>query len=120
MYIKKLFPILVLVAMVLAACTPAATPAPTEPVMPATAVPPTAVPPTPTSPPIVLHFMYYQDAVEASIMAPLVTKFQLANPGILVELDVVPYANITNQLPAQVQAGQAPDPLPQRSVLHDE
>jgi len=104
MYIKKLFPILVLVAMVLAACTPAATPVVTE-----SPVPSTAVPPTPTSPPIVLHFMYYQDAVEASIMAPLVTKFQLANPGIFVELDVVPYANITNQLPAQVQAGQAPD-----------
>ncbi|MCX6034816.1 MAG: extracellular solute-binding protein [Chloroflexi bacterium] len=77
--------------------------------VPPTAVPPTAVPPTATLPPVVLHFMYYQDAAEASIMAPLVTKFQLANPGILVELDVVPYANITNQLPAQVQAGQAPD-----------
>lgn len=113
MYIKKLFPILVLVAMVLAACAPAATPVVTEPPMPSTAVPPTAVPPTaePTAtlPPVVLHFMYYQDAIEASIMAPLVTKFQLANPGIFVELDVVPYANITNQLPVQVQAGQAPD-----------
>ena len=109
MFIKKLFPILVLVAMVLAACTPAATPVATEPPMPATAVPPTAVPPTPTSAPVVLHFMYYQDSIEASIMAPLVTKFQLANPGIMIELDVVPYANITNQLPAQVQAGQAPD-----------
>lgn len=109
MYIKKLFPILVLVAMLLAACTPTATPVATEPPMPSTAVPHTAVPPTATLPPVVLHFMYYQDAAEASIMAPLVTKFQLANPGILVELDVVPYANITNQLPAQVQAGQAPD-----------
>ena len=114
MFIKKLFPILVLVAMVLAACSPAATPVATQPPMPATAVPstavpPTAVPPTATVPPIVLHFMYYQDAAEASIMAPLVTKFQLANPGIMIELDVVPYANITNQLPAQVQAGQAPD-----------
>ena len=109
MYIKKLFPIIVLIAMVLAACAPATTPVATEPPVPSTAVPPTAVPPTATLPPVVLHFMYYQDAVEASIMAPLVTKFQLANPGIFVELDVVPYANITNQLPAQVQAGQAPD-----------
>ena len=114
MFIKKLFPILVLVAMVLSACAPTATPVATEPPMPSTAVPhtavpPTAVPPTATSAPVVLHFMYYQDSIEASIMAPLVTKFQLANPGIIVELDVVPYANITNQLPAQVQAGQAPD-----------
>jgi alpha-1,4-digalacturonate transport system substrate-binding protein len=99
MYIKKLFPILVLVALVLTACTPEATPVATE--LP---VPPTEVPPT-----VVLHFMYYQDAAEASIMAPLITKFQLANPGIIIELDVVPYANITNQLPAQVEAGQAPD-----------
>ena len=114
MFIKKIFPVLILVAMVLAACTPAATTAPTQASMPATAVPPTAVPstavpPAPTSAPVVLHFMYYQDAAEASIMAPLVTKFELANPGIMVELDVVPYANITNQLPAQVTAGQAPD-----------
>lgn len=107
MYVKKIVPILVLVAMVLAACAPATTPVPTDASIPATEVPPTPVPPT--SAPVVLHFMYYQDAAEASIMAPLVTKFQLANPGIMVELDVVPYANITNQLPAQVQAGQAPD-----------
>jgi alpha-1,4-digalacturonate transport system substrate-binding protein len=53
--------------------------------------------------------MYYQDAAEASVMAPLIKKFEQANPGITVELDVVPYTNITNQLPAQVQAGQAPD-----------
>jgi len=110
MFAKKIFPILVLVAMVLAACAPAVTPtAMPETAVPATEVPPTIVPPTETVPPVVLHFMYYQDAAEASIMAPLVTKFQLANPGIIVELDVVPYANITNQLPAQVAAGQAPD-----------
>ncbi len=126
MKIKHFITMLFLVALVLAGCAPAATPtaapttapatsappvtAPTSvpPTTAPTAVPPTAVP-TETSAPIVLHFMYYQDAAEASIMAPLITKFELANPGIMVELDVVPYANITNQLPAQVQAGQAPD-----------
>lgn len=104
---KHFIAVLTLVAIVLAGCGSPATPTAAPIVAPATAVP-TAVP-TETSAPVVLHFMYYQDAAEASIMAPLITKFQLANPGIFVELDVVPYANITNQLPAQVQAGQAPD-----------
>lgn len=118
---KILVILFVLVALVTASCTavatpitvaPTAAPAVTVPTTaaPATAVPATAVPaPTSTSAPIVLRFMYYQDGAEASIMAPIITKYQLANPGILIELDVVPYTNITNQLPAQVQAGQAPD-----------
>lgn len=112
---KHLIALLLLVAIALTSCAPAATPAATATAAPnivPTMAAPTAVPtaaPTETSAPIVLHFMYYQDGAEASFMAPLITKFQLANPGIIVELDVVPYTNITNQLPAQVQAGQAPD-----------
>ncbi len=121
---KALFVAFLLIAMALASCTPAAAPTAAVPAAPeATAVPPTAVPPTavpaaavpPTAAPpapkeqVVLHFMYYQDGAEASIMAPLITKFMQANPDILVELDVVPYTNITNQLPAQAQAGQVPD-----------
>ncbi len=120
---KGLFFALVLMAMVLSSCAPAPTPvaAPTMPAAtaaPATAVPPTAAPPTavpateaPAVPQerIVLHFMYYQDGAEASIMAPLITKYQQANPNVIIELDVVPYTNITNQLPAQAQAGQVPD-----------
>lgn len=126
MKIKQLIAMVFLVAIVLAGCAPSATPTTAPPVAEATSVPPTAAPttappttaptavpptaaPTEATAPVVLHFMYYQDAAEASVMAPLITKFELANPGIMVELDVVPYANITNQLPAQVQAGQAPD-----------
>jgi alpha-1,4-digalacturonate transport system substrate-binding protein len=117
MKIKNLIGVMLLASMVLAGCAPAATPTAAPTTAAATTIPPTAAPitapttaaPTATQPPVVLHFMYYQDAAEASIMAPLITKFELANPGIMVELDVVPYANITNQLPAQVQAGQAPD-----------
>jgi alpha-1,4-digalacturonate transport system substrate-binding protein len=116
MKIKYLIAAMIMVALALASCAPAATPTAAPATVapataaPATAVPPTATPaPTATSAPVVLHFMYYQDGAEASIMAPLITKFQLANPGIIVELDVVPYTNITNQLPAQVAAGQAPD-----------
>lgn len=108
---KFLVVLFVLVALVATSCAPVATPTAVPPAAaPATAVPATAMPaPTSTSAPVVLHFMYYQDGAEASIMAPIITKFELANPGIMVELDVVPYTNITNQLPAQVQAGQAPD-----------
>jgi alpha-1,4-digalacturonate transport system substrate-binding protein len=107
---KKVLTFVLLAAVILAGCAPAATPMATEAPAAATVAAPTEVPTVaPTAAPIVLHFMYYQDGAEASIMAPLITKFQLANPGIIVELDVVPYANITNQLPAQVQAGQAPD-----------
>jgi alpha-1,4-digalacturonate transport system substrate-binding protein len=119
MKVKILFVTILVVALGLASCAPAATPtaapatAAPATAAPATAAPATAAPateaPTTAPEPVVLHFMYYQDGAEASIMAPLITKFHLANPGIIVELDVVPYANITNQLPAQVQAGQAPD-----------
>lgn len=112
MKIKSLIAVLAVATLVLVGCAPAATPT----AAPATEAPTTAAPATeapttaPTaSAPVVLHFMYYQDGAEASIMAPLITKFELDNPGIMIELDVVPYTNITNQLPAQVQAGQAPD-----------
>lgn len=127
MKIKHLLAALTVVTMILAGCAPAATPAPptvapptTAPAAPTATSAPAAIPATPTTapatpttaptaPPVVLHFMYYQDGSEASIMAPIIKKFEAANPGITVELDVVPYTNITNQLPAQVQAGQAPD-----------
>jgi alpha-1,4-digalacturonate transport system substrate-binding protein len=59
--------------------------------------------------PVELHFTYYADGPEATIMQPLIDKFNKANPDIIVKLDVVPYKTITDQLPVQAKAGQVPD-----------
>jgi alpha-1,4-digalacturonate transport system substrate-binding protein len=42
-------------------------------------------------------------------MQPLLDKFMAENEGITVILDVVPYQNIDEQLPVQVEAGEGPD-----------
>ncbi len=56
-----------------------------------------------------LRFMYYADGNEAKVITPIIDRFKAKNPGIDVNLDVVPYATIDQQLPVQVQAGQGPD-----------
>jgi alpha-1,4-digalacturonate transport system substrate-binding protein len=113
---NKVFALFLLVAVLLSACAPAATPAPapvaTEP--PAATVAPIVAPteapaPTAVPAPVELRFMYYADGPEATVMQPLIDKFQAANPDIVVKLDVVPYKTITDQLPVQAKAGQIPD-----------
>lgn len=53
-------------------------------------------------------FRCYQDGSECDVYAELLADFT-ADTGIAVTVDNVPYANIDEQLPIQVEAGEAPD-----------
>ena len=120
MKVNKLFVLFMFVAILLSACGPAATPAPAPTAAPAATEAPTAAPaatvapteapaPAATMAPVELRFEYYADGPEATVMQPLIDKFQAANPDITVKLDVVPYKTITDELPVQAKAGQVPD-----------
>ncbi len=56
-----------------------------------------------------IRVMCYQDGIECDVTAELAKKFEAANPGTKVILDVVPYKTIVEQLPVQLAAGQGPD-----------
>jgi len=60
--------------------------------------------------PIELRITWYSDGVEDKVMRDILDKYQAANPGITVKLDVVNYADgIQKILPTQLAAGQGPD-----------
>lgn len=113
MKVKILFAFLMIMALVLGACAPAATPSTPEPVD--EVVEELTEPQEPeeveeTAPEVVeLRFMYYADGNEADVMQPLLDQFMAENEDITVILDVVPYQNIDEQLPVQVEAGEGPD-----------
>jgi alpha-1,4-digalacturonate transport system substrate-binding protein len=56
-----------------------------------------------------IRVMCYQDGVECDVTAEQARRFEAANPGTKVILDVVPYKTIVEQLPVQLAAGQGPD-----------
>ncbi len=56
-----------------------------------------------------VRVMCYQDGIECEVTAELARKFEAANPGTKIVLDVVPYKSIVEQLPVQLGAGQGPD-----------
>ena len=56
-----------------------------------------------------IRVMCYQDGVECDVTAEQAKKFEAANPGTKVVVDVVPYKTINEQLPVQLAAGQGPD-----------
>lgn len=56
-----------------------------------------------------IRVMCYQDGVECTVTAELARKFEAANPGTKVIIDVVPFKTILEQLPVQLAAGQGPD-----------
>lgn len=56
-----------------------------------------------------LRIMWYSDGNEGDVMRELLDRFEKANPDIKVILDRVPYKTITENLPALVSSGQAPD-----------
>ena len=109
---RNLFAVLLLVAVLIASCAPAATEAPAAPTEKPAATEAPAPTEAPTEAPkeaVELRFEYYADGPEATVMQPLIDKFQAANPNITVKLDVVPYTTITDELPVQAAAGQVPD-----------
>lgn len=56
-----------------------------------------------------VRIMWYSDGNEGEVVRDLLNRFETANPDIKVILDTVPYKTITENLPAQVASGQAPD-----------
>ena len=56
-----------------------------------------------------IRVMCYQDGVECTVTAEQAKRFEAANPGTKVIIDVVPYKTIVEQLPVQLAAGQGPD-----------
>lgn len=56
-----------------------------------------------------IRVMCYQDGVECEVTAEQAKRFEAANPGTKVVVDVVPYKSILEQLPVQLAAGEGPD-----------
>jgi len=56
-----------------------------------------------------IRVMCYQDGTECEVTADLIKRYERQNPGAKVNLDVVPYKTVVEQLPIQLAAGQGPD-----------
>lgn len=59
--------------------------------------------------PVELRIAWYDDGNEGAVLRDLLDRFQADNPDITVVIDTVPYQTILDQLPLQVEAGEAPD-----------
>lgn len=56
-----------------------------------------------------LRIQWYDDGNEGTVLRDLLDRFEADNPDITVVVDTVPYTNILEQLPLQVEAGEGPD-----------
>ena len=56
-----------------------------------------------------LRFMCYSDGNECEVYDDVIDRFEAANPGVTVAVDVVPYQAILENLPVQLAAGEGPD-----------
>ncbi len=56
-----------------------------------------------------LSLMLYSDGNEAEVMQDFINRYEQANPGVTVEMNVVGYDIIRDQLESQLQAGGGPD-----------
>jgi alpha-1,4-digalacturonate transport system substrate-binding protein len=59
--------------------------------------------------PTEIHFLFYCDRLECDVMRSLLDRFEDENSDIVVNLELVPYATIRDELPTQVADGNAPD-----------
>lgn len=59
--------------------------------------------------PVELRIAWYDDGNEGAVLRDLLDRFEADNPDIRVVVDTVPYTNIQEQLPLQVEAGEGPD-----------
>ncbi len=60
---------------------------------------------------VTLRVTWYDDGNEGAVLREILDQFEANNADIKVELDIVAYNVILEQLPQQVQAGEAPDLL---------
>ena len=54
-----------------------------------------------------LRMAWYDDGSEGTVLRDLLDRFEADNPDIKVVVDTVPYQTILDQLPLQVEAGEA-------------
>jgi len=59
--------------------------------------------------PVELRIAWYDDGNEGAVLRDLLDRFEADNADIRVVIDTVPYTSILEQLPLQVEAGEAPD-----------
>lgn len=59
--------------------------------------------------PVEIRITWYDDGNEGAVLRDLLDRFEAENPDITVVIDTVAYNVILEQLPSQVQAGEAPD-----------
>jgi len=59
--------------------------------------------------PVELRITWYDDGSEGAVLRDLLDQFEAENPDIRVVVDTVAYQVILEQLPVQVEAGEAPD-----------
>lgn len=59
--------------------------------------------------PVELRITWYDDGNEGEVLRDLLDRFEADNPDIRVVIDTVPYSSVLEQLPLQVEAGEAPD-----------
>lgn len=59
--------------------------------------------------PVELRMAWYDDGSEGTVLRDLLDRFEADNADIRVIVDTVPYQTILDQLPLQVEAGEAPD-----------
>ncbi|MDZ4763522.1 MAG: extracellular solute-binding protein [Chloroflexota bacterium] len=59
--------------------------------------------------PVELRITWYDDGTEGVVLRDLLDRFEAENPDIRVIVDTVPYIQVLDQLPLQVEAGEAPD-----------
>jgi len=59
--------------------------------------------------PVELRITWYDDGNEGAVLRDLLDRFEAENPDIRVVIDTVAYQVVLDQLPLQVEAGEAPD-----------
>jgi alpha-1,4-digalacturonate transport system substrate-binding protein len=59
--------------------------------------------------PVELRITWYDDGSEGAVLRDLLDRFEADNPDIRVVVDTVAYQVVLEQLPIQVEAGEAPD-----------
>lgn len=56
-----------------------------------------------------IRFMCYSDGNECAAIDTILDRFEAANPGVTIAVDVVPYKAVLENLPIQLAAGAGPD-----------
>jgi alpha-1,4-digalacturonate transport system substrate-binding protein len=56
-----------------------------------------------------LRITWYDDGTESTVLRDILDRFEAENSDITVVIDIVPYNATLEQLPLQVEAGEAPD-----------